>query len=123
MTNAEIISAIESMTILELADLVTEMEEKFGVSAAAPVVAGGAVAGAAAEAAEEKTEFDVILKSAGANKIGVIKEIRAITGLGLKDAKDMVDGAPKKVKEAIAKDEAEKIAEQLKKAGAEVEVK
>ena len=79
--------------------------------------------GGAAAAAEEKTEFDVILKEAGANKIGVIKEIRAITGLGLKDAKDMVDGCPKKVKEAIAKDEAEKIAEQLKKAGAEVEVK
>ena len=90
------------------------------MSAAAAVAVAGPAAGAAAE---EKTEFDVILKSAGANKIAVIKEVRAITGLGLKDAKDMVDGAPKKVKEAVAKDEAEKIAEQLKKAGAEVEIK
>ena len=117
-----ILEEIKSLTIIELADLVKAVEEEFGVSAAAPVGVV-AVAGAAAPAAEEKTEFDVILKAAGANKIAVIKEIRAITGLGLKDAKDMVDGAPKKVKEAIAKDEADKIAEQLKKAGAEVEVK
>ena len=122
MSNAEIISAIEIMTILELADLVKEMEEKFGVSAAAPVVAGGAVA-AAAEEVEEKTEFDVVLKAAGANKIGVIKVVRALTGLGLKEAKEMVDGAPKTLKEAVSKDEAEKIAAELKEAGAEVEIK
>ncbi|HBO98920.1 MAG TPA: 50S ribosomal protein L7/L12, partial [Verrucomicrobia bacterium] len=107
-------------TVLEINELVKALEEAWGVSAAAAVAVAGPAAGAAAE---EKTEFDVILKAAGANKIAVIKEVRAITGLGLKDAKDMVDGAPKKVKEAIAKDEAEKIAEQLKKAGAEVEVK
>ena len=121
MTQEEIIEALSGMTVLQIADLVKALEEKWGVSAAAPVAV--AAAGAAAAPAEEKTEFDVILAAAGANKIAVIKEIRAITGLGLKDAKDMVDGAPKKVKEAIAKDEAEKIAEQLKKAGAEVEVK
>ena len=122
MTNEEIIQELSGKTVLEINELVKALEEAWGVSAAAAVaVAAGPAAGAAA--AEEKTEFDVILKSAGANKIAVIKEIRAITGLGLKDAKDMVDGAPKKVKEAIAKDEAEKIAEQLKKAGAEVEVK
>ena len=121
MTNEEIIKELSGKTVLEINDLVKALEEVWGVSAAAAVaVAGPAAAGAAAE---EKTEFDVILKAAGANKIAVIKEIRAITGLGLKDAKDMVDGCPKKVKEAIAKDEAEKIAEQLKKAGAEVEVK
>ena len=121
MTNEEIIKELSGKTVLEINDLVKALEEAWGVSAAAAVaVAGPAAAGAAAE---EKTEFDVILKAAGANTIAVIKEIRAITGLGLKDAKDMVDGCPKKVKEAIAKDEAEKIAEQLKKAGAEVEVK
>ena len=124
MTIDELVAEIEKMTLLEAAELVHALEDKFGVSAAAPVaVAAAGPAAAAAEEAEEKTEFDVILKAAGANKIAVIKEIRAITGLGLKDAKDMVDGAPKKVKEAIAKDEAEKIAEQLKKAGAEVEIK
>ena len=116
------IEEIKKMTVVELNDLVKAIEEEFGVSAAAMAVAAPAAGGAAA-AQEEKTEFDVILKSAGSNKIAVIKEIRAITGLGLKDAKDMVDGAPKKVKEAIAKDEAEKIAEQLKKAGAEIEIK
>ena len=122
MTNEEIIQELSGKTVLEINELVKALEEAWGVSAAAAVaVAAGPAAGAAA--AEEKTEFDVVLKAAGANKIAVIKEIRAITGLGLKDAKDMVDGAPKKVKEAIAKDEAEKIAEQLKKAGAEVEVK
>ena len=122
MTNEEIIKELSGKTVLEINDLVKALEEAWGVSAAAAVaVAAPGAAGAAA--AEEKTEFDVILKSAGANKIAVIKEIRAITGLGLKDAKDMVDGAPKKVKEAIAKEEAEKIAEKLKKAGAEVEVK
>ena len=122
MTNEEIIQELSGKTVLEINELVKALEEAWGVSAAAAVaVAAGPAAGAAA--AEEKTEFDVVLKSAGANKIAVIKEIRAITGLGLKDAKDMVDGAPKKVKEAIAKDEAEKIAEQLKKAGAEIEIK
>ena len=122
MTNEEIINELSGKTVLEINELVKALEEAWGVSAAAAVAVVGPAAGGAA-AAEEKTEFDVILKAAGANKIAVIKEIRAITGLGLKDAKDMVDGAPKKVKEAIAKDEAEKIAEQLKKAGAEVEVK
>ena len=122
MTNEEIIKELSGKTVLEINELVKALEEAWGVSAAAAVAVAAPGAGGAA-AAEEKTEFDVILKSAGANKIAVIKEVRAITGLGLKDAKDMVDGAPKKVKEAIAKDEAEKIVEQLKKAGAEVEVK
>ena len=122
MTNEEIIKELSGKTVLEINDLVKALEEAWGVSAAAAVAVAAPGAGGGA-AAEEKTEFDVILKAAGANKIAVIKEIRAITGLGLKDAKDMVDGAPKKVKEAIAKEEAEKIAEQLKKAGAEVEVK
>ena len=122
MTNEEIIKELSGKTVLEINDLVKALEEAWGVSAAAAVAVAAPGAGGAA-AAEEKTEFDVILTAAGANKIAVIKEIRAITGLGLKDAKDMVDGAPKKVKEAIAKDEADKIAEQLKKAGAEVEVK
>ena len=122
MTNEEIIQELSGKTVLEINELVKALEEAWGVSAAAAVAVAAPGAGGAA-AAEEKTEFDVILKSAGANKIAVIKEIRAITGLGLKDAKDMVDGAPKKVKEAVAKDEADKIAEQLKKAGAEVEVK
>ena len=121
MTNEEIIKELSGKTVLEINDLVKALEEAWGVSAAAAVAV--AAPGAGAAAAEEKTEFDVILKSAGANKIAVIKEIRAITGLGLKDAKDMVDGAPKKVKEAIAKDEAEKIKAQLEKAGAQVEIK
>ena len=120
MTNEEIIKELSGKTVLEINELVKALEEAWGVSAAAVAVAGPA---AGAAPVEEKTEFDVILAAAGANKIAVIKEIRAITGLGLKDAKDLVDGAPKKVKEAIAKDEAEKIAEQLKKAGATVEVK
>ena len=119
---AAIVEEIKGLTILELNELVKAVEEEFGVSAAAPVGVVAA-AGAAAPAAEEKTEFDVILKSAGANKLAVIKVVREITGLGLKDAKDLVEGAPKTVKEAVAKDEADKIAEQLKAAGAEVEVK
>ena len=123
MTHAEIIAAIESMTILELADLVKAMEEKFGVSAAAPVAAAGAAAAAPAEAAEEKTEFDVVLKSAGAEKIKVIKEVRAITGLGLKEAKEAVEGTPKTLKEAVSKEDAQKIKEQLEKVGAVVEIK
>ena len=123
MTHAEIIAAIESMTILELADLVKAMEEKFGVSAAAPVAAAGAAAAAPAEAAEEKTEFDVVLKSAGSEKIKVIKEVRAITGLGLKEAKEAVEGTPKTLKEGVSKEEAEKIKAQLVAVGAEVEIK
>ena len=118
----QILDLVKGLTILELADLVKALEEEFGVSAA-PVAAAAPVAGAAAPAAEEKTEFDVILKSAGANKLAVIKVAREITGLGLKDAKDLVEAAPKTIKEAVAKDEAEKIAEQLKAAGAEVEIK
>ena len=121
MTNEEIIKELSGKTVLEINELVKALEEAWGVSAAAAVAV--AAPGAGAAAAEEKTEFDVILKSAGANKIGVIKEIRAITGLGLKDAKDMVEGAPKTVKEGASKEDAEKIAEQLKKAGAEVEIK
>ncbi|MBR2951997.1 MAG: 50S ribosomal protein L7/L12 [Clostridia bacterium] len=117
----QILDLVKGLTILELADLVKALEEEFGVSAA-PVAAAPA-AGAAAPAAEEKTEFDVILKAAGAAKLNVIKAVREITGLGLKEAKDMVESAPKAVKEGVSKDEADKIAEQLKAAGAEVEVK
>ena len=120
----EFVSYIENMTVRELSDLVKALEERLGVSAAAPVaVAAAPGAAAPAEAAEEKTEFDVILKAFGANKIGVIKEVRGITGLGLKEAKDLVEGAPKAIKEGVAKDEAEKIKKQLEAAGAEVEVK
>jgi large subunit ribosomal protein L7/L12 len=121
MTQEELIDALSGMTVLEIADLVKALEEKWGVSAAAPVAV--AAAGAAAAPAEEKTEFDVILADAGANKIAVIKEVRTITGLGLKDAKDLVEGAPKPVKQGIAKDEAAKIKEALEKAGAKVEIK
>jgi len=119
----DILETIESMTLLQVADLVKAFEEKFGVSAAAPVavVAGGGAAGG--EAAEEKTEFTVVLSAAGDNKIGVIKEVRTITGLGLKEAKDLVEGAPKNVKEGVDKEEANKIKEQLEKAGAKVELK
>ena len=123
MTHAEIIAAIESMTILELADLVKAMEEKFGVSAAAPVAAAGAAAAAPAEAAEEKTEFDVVLKDAGAEKIKVIKEVRAITGLGLKEAKEAVEGTPKTLKEGVSKEDAQKIVEQFAAVGAKCEIK
>ena len=119
---AAIIEEIKGLTILELNELVKAVEEEFGVSAAAPVGVV-AVAGAAAPAAEEKTEFDVILASAGAKKLDVIKVVREITGLGLKDAKDLVEAAPKTLKEGVSKEEADKIAEQLKAAGAEVEVK
>jgi large subunit ribosomal protein L7/L12 len=124
-TKADVVSFIESMSVLELAELVKELEEKFGVSAAAPVaVAAVAAPGAApAEAAEEQTEFDVILKAAGANKIAVIKVVRALTSLGLKEAKDLVDGAPKPVKSGVSKDEAEEAKKQLVESGAEVEVK
>ena len=118
-----IVEAVKSLSILELNELVKAVEEEFGVSAAAPVAVAGAVAGAAAPAAEEKTEFDVIMTGFGDKKLNVIKVIREITGLGLKEAKDMVEGCPKAVKEGVSKDEADKIAEQLKAAGAEVEVK
>ena len=123
MTKEQILEAIEQMTVLELSELVKAMEEKFGVSAAAPVaVAAAPVAGGAA-AAEEKTEFDVILANAGASKINVIKVVREITGLGLKEAKEMVDGAPKPVKEKVAKADADAIKAKLEEAGATVEVK
>ena len=117
-----IVEEIKTLTILELADLVKAVEEEFGVSAAAPVGAV-AVAGAAAPVAEEKTEFDVVLKSFGAKKLDVIKAVREITGLGLKEAKEMVEGAPKNVKEGVSKDEAETVKKALEAAGAEVEVK
>ena len=115
------IEEVKTLTVLELAELVHALEEEFGVSAAAAAVAAPAAGAAAAE--EEKTEFDVVLKAAGANKIAVIKVVRALTGLGLKEAKELVDGAPKNLKEGVSKDEAEKIAAELKEAGAEVEVK
>ena len=118
-----ILEEIKALTILELNDLVKALEEEFGVSAAPVAVAGAAVAGAAAPAAEEKTEFDVILKDFGAKKLDVIKAVRGITGLGLKEAKDMVEGAPKTVKEGVSKDEADKIAAELTAAGATVEIK
>ncbi len=119
----EFISYIENMTVLELSKLVKALEERLGVSAAAPVAVAAAAPAAAAAAAEEKTEFDVILKSFGDNKVAVIKEVRGITGLGLKEAKDLVEGAPKALKEGVAKDEAEKMKAQLEAAGAQVEIK
>ena len=119
----QILDEVKSLTILELADLVKALEEEFGVSAAPVAVAGAAVAGAAAPAAEEKTEFDVVLKAFGDKKLDVIKAIRNITGLGLKEAKELVEGAPKTVKEGVTKEEADKIAEELKASGAEVEIK
>ena len=123
ITKQDVISFIENMTVLDLAELVKELEEKFGVSAAAPVAAAAAGPAVAAEAAEEQTEFDVILKSCGANKIAVIKVVRALTSLGLKEAKDLVDGAPQPVKTAVAKAEADEAKKQLVEAGAEVDIK
>ncbi|MBW1725340.1 MAG: 50S ribosomal protein L7/L12 [Deltaproteobacteria bacterium] len=124
MTKEDVIEFIANMSVLELSELVKEMEEKFGVSAAAPmVIAGGVSADAGGAAEDEKTEFDVILVTFGDKKIQVIKEVRAITGLGLKDAKTLVDEAPKPVKEGVSKDEAEKIKGQLEEAGAQVEIK
>ena len=117
-----IVEEIKGLTILELNELVKAVEEEFGVSAAAPVGVVAA-AGAAAPAAEEKTEFDVILKSAGANKLAVIKVVREITGLGLKDAKDLVEAAPKAIKEGVSKDEADALQKQLAESGAEIEIK
>ena len=118
-----IVDQLSSLTVMEAAELVKKLEEKWGVSAAAVAVAGPAAGGAAAAPVEEKTEFTVVLANAGANKINVIKEIRAITGLGLKEAKDLVEGAPKTVKEGVNKDDAKKIKDQLTAAGATVEVK
>lgn len=120
----EVIDFLPNMSVMEIADLVKELEDKWGVSAAAPVaVAAAGGAGAGGAAAEEKTEFDVVLASAGDKKINVIKEVRTITGLGLKEAKDLVEGAPKPVKQGVPKEEADKIKEALEKAGAKVEVK
>ena len=121
MTNEELIKELSGKTVLEINDLVKALEEAWGVSAAAAVAVAGPATAAAP--AEEKTEFDVVLESAGAQKIAVIKEVRAITGLGLKDAKDMVEGAPKTVKEGASKEDAEKIKAQLEKAGAKVTIK
>ena len=120
---AKIVEELSTLTVLEAAELSKMLEEKWGVSAAAPVAAAASGGGAVAEAVEEKTEFDVILVAAGAQKINVIKEVRAITGLGLKEAKDLVDGAPKPVKEGVNKDEAEKIKKQIEEAGGTVELK
>ncbi len=125
ITKEQVIEWLSSQSVLEIAGLVKDLEEKWGVSAAAPVAVAAAPAGGgdAGAAAEEKTEFDVILKNAGSNKIAVIKEVRAITGLGLKEAKELVEGAPKPVKEGVSKDESKELSEKLKAAGAEVEVK
>jgi len=117
------IEEIKNMTVLELAELVKAIEEEFGVTAAAPVAVAGPVAGAAAGPAEEQTEFNVILANAGAEKIKVIKVVREITGLGLKEAKDLVDGAPKPIKEGVSKQEAEEIAAKFKETGATIEIK
>ncbi|MCI7476876.1 MAG: 50S ribosomal protein L7/L12 [Selenomonadales bacterium] len=123
MTKEEILSAIENLTVLELSELVKAAEEKFGVSAAAPVAVAAAAPAAGGAAAEEKSEFDVVLKDAGAGKINVIKAVREITGLGLKEAKALVDGAPAPVKEGVSKADAEEIKGKLEAAGATVELK
>lgn len=123
MTNEEILEAISNMSVLELSELVKAIEDKFGVSAAAPVAVAAAPAAGAAAAAEEKTEFDVVLKEIGEKKIQVIKAVREISGLGLKDAKALVDGAPKEVKTGVAKAEAEEMKKKLEDAGATVELK
>jgi len=124
LSKAEILDAVAGLTVLELSELIKDMEEKFGVSAAAAAVAVAApAAGGGAAAAEEKTEFDVILAEVGANKVSVIKAVREITGLGLKEAKDLVDGAPKAVKEGVAKADAEAAQKKLEEAGAKVELK
>ena len=123
MSVESILESIEKLTLLEAAELVKAMEEKFGVSAAAPVAVAAVAAAPAEAAAEEASEVNVILASAGANKIAVLKEVRAITGLGLKEAKDLVDGAPKAVKEGVKKEEADALKKQLEEAGATVEIK
>jgi len=120
---AKLVDDLSNLTVLEAAELSKLLEEKWGVSAAAPVAVAAVAGAAAAPAAEEQTEFDVILADAGDKKINVIKEVRAITGLGLKEAKDLVEGAPQKVKEGVSKEEADKIKKQLEEAGAKVEVK
>lgn len=124
-TKDDVLSYLESATMVEISELISDIEEKFGVTAmaAAPVAVAGGAGGDAGAAAEEKTEFDVILKDVGSSKINVIKEVRAITGLGLKEAKELVEGAPKEIKEGVAKAEADEIKEKLEKAGATVEVK
>ena len=123
ITKEQVVEFISNMTVLELAEFIKELEEKFGVSAAAPAVAVAAAPAAAAPAEEEKTEFDVILKEVGANKLGVIKVVRALTGLGLKEAKDKVDNAPSTLKEAVSKEDAEAAKKELTEAGATVEIK
>ena len=123
VTKEQVVEFISNMTVLELSEFIKELEEKFGVSAAAPMVMAAPADGGAAAAAEEKTEFDVILKEAGANKIGVIKVVRALTSLGLKEAKEKVDGCPSTLKEGVSKEEAEEAKKQLTEAGAVVEVK
>ena len=122
MTTEEVVEFLSGLSVLEISKLVKTLEEKWGVTAAAPVAVAAAPAAAAAPV-EEKTEFDVILADVGSNKIAVIKEVRAITGLGLKDAKDLVEAAPKAIKEAVSKEDAAKLKEQLEKAGAKIEVK
>jgi large subunit ribosomal protein L7/L12 len=123
LSNAELIEALSSKPIMEIVDLVKALEEKWGVSAAAPVAVAAAGGGAAAAVVEEKTEFDVVMSSFGENKVAVIKVVRTVTGLGLKEAKDLVEGAPSTVKEGVKKDEAETIKKQLEEAGASVTVK
>ncbi|MEX0900559.1 MAG: 50S ribosomal protein L7/L12 [Gammaproteobacteria bacterium] len=123
VSKEDILETISNMSVMEIVDLISAMEEKFGVSAAAAVAAAPAAGGAAAPVAEEKTEFDVVMTSFGANKVNVIKVVRGITGLGLKEAKDLVEGAPSTVKEGVSKDEAAKIKKDLEEAGASVEVK
>ncbi len=123
VTKDEVVSFIDSMTVLEMSEFVKELEDKYGVTAAAPAAAAAAPAGGGEAAAEEKTEFDVILTAAGDKKIQVIKEVRTITGLGLKDAKDLVEAAPKAVKEGVKKEEAEEIKKKIEEAGGSVEVK
>ena len=123
VSKEEILDAIAGMSLIDITDLVKMMEEKFGVSAAAPVAMAAGPAAAAAPAAEEQTEFDVILANAGANKVNVIKAVRAITSLGLKEAKDLVESAPTTVKEAVSKDDAAKFKKELEEAGAKVEIK
>ena len=125
ITKEDVIDWLSGQSVIEIAGLVKDLEDKWGVSAAAPVAVAAAPAGGGGDAApaEEKDEFDVILKSAGSNKIAVIKEVRAITGLGLKEAKELVEGAPKPVKEAVSKDEAKELEEKLKATGAEIEIK
>lgn len=119
----KVVEYLSNLPVIELAEMISTLEEKWGVSAAAPVAVAAAAPGAGGAAAEEKTEFDVVLADAGASKINVIKEVRAVTGLGLKEAKDLVEGAPKTVKEGVNKDEANKIKEALEKAGAKVTIK